>query len=58
MCIFEHNRLTLIFLARIRSCGNSALSKAKSSIQNYIRIIPMVSPCFLLMRDIAARIRN
>ena len=47
-----------IFQVQIRSCGISALWKAKSSIQHYQAITHTVSPCSLLMRNTAAKIRS
>ena len=58
-CIFQRdNSIIIIFSVRIRNCGNSTLSKAKSSFQHYHKITQLVSACFLLMQNTAARIRS
>ena len=58
-CISHHeNSIILMFSVRIRNCGNSTLSKAKSSIRHYQEITPTVSDCFLLIKTTAARIRR
>ena len=57
--ISERNEsIILIFQVRIRSCGISVLLKAKSSIQHYRPITHLASPCSLLMRITAARIKE
>ena len=58
-CIFQRdNSIIIIFSVRIRNCGNSTLSKAKSSIQHYQEITVSASACFSLMQITAARIRS
>ena len=57
-CIFQRdNSKIIIFSVRIRNCGNSTLSKAKSSIP-HCHTITVSSACFSLMRITAARIRS
>ena len=58
-CLSERNdTIILIFSERIRNCGNSTLSKAKSSMRHYQEITPSVWACFLLIKTTAARIRR
>ena len=58
-CLSERNDTIIwIFKVRIRNCGNSILSKAKSSTQHYQVITHTVLACFLLMRNTVARIRS
>ena len=58
-CISQRNNsIIIIFTVRIRNCGNSTLSIAKSSIQHYQEITCTASVCFLLMRNTVARIRS
>ena len=55
-CICQRdNSIIIIFSVRIRNCGISTLSKAKSSIQHYQEITHTVLACFLLMRNTVPR---